>query len=110
MFHVHDRRRRWVAVLAALVTVFFLAPFTDMTSAQAAPAAGSGYWHTSGRQILDSGNQPVRIAGVNWFGFETSNHVAHGLRARDYKSMIDQMKSLGFIVTGQTVANARHPP
>ncbi|WP_328473877.1 cellulase family glycosylhydrolase [Streptomyces sp. NBC_00448] len=58
--------------------------------------AGTGYWHTSGRQILDANDQPVRIAGVNWFGFETDNHVAHGLWARDYKSMIDQMKSLGY--------------
>lgn len=33
----------------------------------------SGYWHTSGRQILDAVNQPVRIAGINGFGFETGN-------------------------------------
>src|SRR3954451_6124988 len=59
-------------------------------------AAGAGYWHTSGRQILDAAGQPVRIAGINWFGFETSNHVVHGLWSRDYKSMIDQMKSLGY--------------
>jgi endoglucanase len=59
-------------------------------------AAGAGYWHTSGRQILDSNNAPVRIAGVNWFGFETNNYVVHGLWTRDYKSMMDQMKSLGY--------------
>ncbi|WP_344659418.1 cellulase family glycosylhydrolase [Catenulispora subtropica] len=62
----------------------------------AAAAAGTGYWHTSGRQILDANNQPVRIAGVNWFGFETNNYVPHGLWSRDYKSMMDQMKSLGY--------------
>ncbi|MFF5498267.1 cellulase family glycosylhydrolase [Streptomyces aquilus] len=66
-------------------------------SAQAAEAAaGAGYWHTSGRQILDANGQAVRVAGINWFGFETSNHVVHGLWSRDYKSMIDQMKSLGY--------------
>jgi endoglucanase len=59
-------------------------------------AAGTGYWHTSGRQILDSNNTPVRIAGINWFGFETSNNVVHGLWTRDYKSMLDQIKSLGY--------------
>ncbi|MGW5196555.1 cellulase family glycosylhydrolase [Streptomyces spiralis] len=64
----------------------------DVTAA----AAGAGYWHTSGRQILDAAGNPVRIAGINWFGFETGNHVAHGLWSRDYKSMIDQMKSLGY--------------
>ncbi|WP_159666968.1 cellulase family glycosylhydrolase [Streptomyces mexicanus] len=67
------------------------------TAAQAGTAAaGAGYWHTSGRQILDAAGNPVRIAGINWFGFETSNHVVHGLWSRDYKSMIDQMKSLGY--------------
>jgi endoglucanase len=68
----------------------------NAAGAAAVAAAGTGYWHTSGRDILDSGNQPVRIAGVNWFGFETSNEVVHGLWSRDYKSMMDQMKSLGY--------------
>ncbi|MEV0095915.1 cellulase family glycosylhydrolase [Streptomyces sp. NPDC050738] len=66
----------------------------DTVTAAAAP--GAGYWHTSGRQILDAAGQPVRIAGINWFGFETSNYVAHGLWSRDYKSMIDQMRTLGY--------------
>ncbi|AZQ35546.1 endoglucanase [Streptomyces cyaneochromogenes] len=64
--------------------------------AVAAAEAGAGYWHTSGRQILDAAGQPVRIAGINWFGFETGNHVVHGLWARDYKSMLDQIESLGY--------------
>jgi endoglucanase len=38
----------------------------------------------------------VRIAGVNWFGFETANYVPHGLWSRDYKDMMNQMKSLGY--------------
>ncbi len=82
--------------LAAAVGVVLVASTVTAGPARAATTAGSGYWHTSGRQILDSANQPVRIAGVNWFGFETSNYVAHGLWSRDYKSMIDQMKSLGY--------------
>src|SRR4051794_5900729 len=64
--------------------------------AESAATPGAGYWHTSGRQILDAAGQPVRIAGINWFGFETGNHVVHGLWSRDYKSMIDQMKTLGY--------------
>jgi endoglucanase len=38
----------------------------------------------------------VRIAGVNWFGFETSSYVVHGLWARNYQDMMNQMKQLGF--------------
>ncbi|GHH06788.1 cellulase family glycosylhydrolase [Streptomyces lanatus] len=84
-------RRGLCAVVAAL-----LLPL-GASAAQAAEAeAGAGYWHTSGRQILDEAGQPVRIAGINWFGFETGNHVVHGLWTRDYKSMLDQMRSLGY--------------
>lgn len=61
-----------------------------------AQAAGAGYWHTSGKQILDANGEPVRIAGVNWFGMETSSYAPHGLWARNYKEMLDQIKSLGF--------------
>lgn len=91
-----------VAMTAALMAALALAGTAraavhrDTASTDAVAAAGTGYWHTSGRDILDSNNQPVRIAGVNWFGFETSNEVVHGLWSRDYKSMIDQMKSLGY--------------
>ena len=41
-------------------------------------------------------NQPVRIAGINWFGFETSKYVVHGLDVRSYKDMLDQIKSLHY--------------
>ncbi|MEU1511942.1 cellulase family glycosylhydrolase [Streptomyces sp. NPDC005811] len=92
-------RRAVCAAAAALL----LPLAAGAQSAQAAPAvpaaaadAGAGYWHTSGRQILDAAGQPVRIAGINWFGFETGNYVVHGLWSRDYKSMIDQMKTLGY--------------
>jgi endoglucanase len=81
-----------VALLAAAtlgVTYGTLRPIS-------ASAAGAGFWHTSGGQILDAANQPVRIAGVNWFGLETANYAPHGLWTRDYRSMLDQMKQLGY--------------
>jgi aryl-phospho-beta-D-glucosidase BglC (GH1 family) len=58
--------------------------------------SSAGYYRTFGNQILDANNQAVRIGGVNWFGFETTSYVAHGLWARNYKDMMDQMKQLGF--------------
>ncbi|MGY6020471.1 cellulase family glycosylhydrolase [Streptomyces spinosirectus] len=94
-------RRVLCAVAVALVLPLAGAGVTtagaaEAPAARAADAPGAGYWHTSGRQILDAAGQPVRIAGINWFGFETGNHVVHGLWSRDYKSMIDQMRSLGY--------------
>ncbi|MGW1963472.1 cellulase family glycosylhydrolase [Streptomyces sp. NPDC001935] len=94
-------RRALVAFLTAALAAFV--PFTVAVPAHAAAApsaaaavSAAGYWHTDGRRLLDAQNQPVRMAGINWFGFETSNYVAHGLWSRDYKSMIDQMKTLGY--------------
>ncbi|MDD2769089.1 MAG: cellulase family glycosylhydrolase [Methylococcus sp.] len=46
--------------------------------------------------IYDGNGRAVQLRGLNWFGFETADHVAHGLWARNWKDMIAQMKSLGF--------------
>ncbi|MFJ3672080.1 cellulase family glycosylhydrolase [Streptomyces sp. NPDC090106] len=88
--------RRALCAAALLLPLLAGAPAAQGAEAEVQAEAGAGYWHTSGRQILDAAGQPVRIAGINWFGFETSNHVVHGLWSRDYKSMIDQMRSLGY--------------
>ncbi len=60
--------------------------------------AQTGYWHTSGSQILDSGGKVVRIAGVNWYGFETTDEVVHGLWAQDYKFILNAIKNNGYNV------------
>src|SRR5882762_3876575 len=71
---------------------YFITKYTTKSS----NAASTGYWHTNGSQILDSNNQPVRITGIAWFGFETANYTVHGLWQRNYKDMLNQIKSLGF--------------
>jgi len=62
------------------------------------PGSGgaAGWFSTSGNQIVDAAGQAVKIAGVNWFGFESSNAAPHGLWTRGYQDMMDQMKELGF--------------
>ncbi|HEY3839396.1 MAG TPA: cellulose binding domain-containing protein [Bryobacteraceae bacterium] len=57
---------------------------------------GAGYWHTNGNQLLDSSNQPVRIAGVNWYGFEGTPERPQGLWAQDYKTILNAVKSNGY--------------
>ena len=59
-------------------------------------AQGAGYWHTSGNQIIGSGGHTVRIAGVNWYGFETTDQVVHGLWAEDYHTILNTIKSNGY--------------
>lgn len=60
------------------------------------PATTSGFLHVEGSQLLDDDGRVVRLTGVNWFGFETSNLSPHGLWARDYRSMLRQIADVGF--------------
>ncbi len=64
--------------------------------AELASTVGAGYWHTSGNQILDAAGTPVRIAGINWYGFETPDEIAHGLWAQDYRTIINDIAELGY--------------
>lgn len=45
-------------------------------------------------KIHNDQSQIISIRGINWFGFETTNHVPHGLWTRNINRMITQMKSL----------------
>lgn len=58
--------------------------------------AATGWFSTRGNQIVDAEGDIVKIAGVNWFGLESSNEAPHGLWTRGYKEMMDQMADLGF--------------
>jgi endoglucanase len=68
-------------------------------------AQGTGYWHTSGSEIVDANGDTVRIAGINWYGFETSNHLINGLWAQDYKTVLNTIKSLGYNVIRMPFSN-----
>ncbi|MEL6894048.1 MAG: cellulase family glycosylhydrolase, partial [Actinomycetota bacterium] len=59
-------------------------------------AAFGGDWSTSGSDIVTSNGQPIRIRGVNWFGFESDLAVAHGLWARNHRDLVALIAELGF--------------
>src|SRR2546422_1133573 len=71
--------QRWSSIL-------FLLPVVVLAVSGGAFAQGTGYWHTSGNQIIDSSGRTVRIAGINWYGFETKDQVVHGLRSEEHTS------------------------
>lgn len=75
------------------ITIADAAPVTEGD-----PAEGLmiGALSTSGNQIIDATGAPVRIAAVNWFGMETTTQAPHGLHARNWQDMMDQMKEAGF--------------
>ncbi|HEX2991421.1 MAG TPA: glycoside hydrolase family 5 protein [Anaerolineales bacterium] len=70
----------------------------------------SGYLHTSGSKILNSANQEVGLSGVNWFGFETEQNAPHGLWARNWKSVLNQIKHQGYNVIRLPFSNAMLKP
>ena len=48
----------------------------NTTAAEGGSPGEAGWFSTRGNQIVDDAGKPVEIAGVNWFGFEDSQHVA----------------------------------
>jgi len=94
-----------IALLASLsITAPSLAAGKPKTATPTSPAAPtptpptgiSGGFKTSGAKILNPSNGEFIIAGVNWFGFETRDSLAHGLWAVDYQIMINNIKAFGF--------------
>lgn len=77
-------------VRSPVLTASVTAPLDAAPTALKLPLA------TQGNQIVDANGQSVQLAGVNWYGMNTSAYVPDGLWARDYKSMLSQMKQIGF--------------
>jgi chitinase len=69
---------------------------TAVEGGSSSGGALSGPLSTLGNQIVNSAGQSVEIAGVNWFGLESTNMSPDGLWARNYKDMMNQMVQLGF--------------
>ncbi|WP_170134890.1 cellulase family glycosylhydrolase [Acuticoccus kandeliae] len=55
-----------------------------------------GPFTTRGATILDAAGNPAILNGINWFGLETDISAPHGLWARNWRTMMDDVKSLGF--------------
>jgi endoglucanase len=58
--------------------------------------AANGSWTTAGSRILDPIGNPFTIAGVNWYGFETTGYVAHGLYVHDYTYIVNEIRHYGY--------------
>lgn len=67
-----------------------------LIGAESQNGVSKNYLTTRNGDLYDAQGNKVRLTGVNWFGFETAMMAPHGLWARDCKSMLMQIKSLGF--------------
>jgi endoglucanase len=70
------------------ITCLSLASFT---SAQAITPP----LHTSGYQILDAKNHPVRLNSLNWYGFDEKEFVVGGLDKAPLATIISQIQKIG---------------
>src|SRR5439155_25832732 len=80
--------QRWTRIFLLLLAISVISA--------AAFAQGTGYWHTSGNQIIDSSGWMVRIAGISWYGLETKDQVVQGLWARYPHTILNAIKNPGY--------------
>lgn len=86
-------------IRALAIAAIFLTSVLASTAGQAVTTANAipgGFVNTQQNKIVDSQGREVRLIGLNWFGLETPDLAPHGLWARSYRDMLDQIASLGF--------------
>ncbi|MEU6840293.1 glycoside hydrolase family 6 protein [Streptomyces sp. NPDC046716] len=75
------------------------APSTKATQAsystKTAAADGDDWLHTDGAQVVDEQGDPVWMTGTNWFGFNTTERVFHGLWSANLETITRQMAERG---------------
>lgn len=77
---------------------------TDSSQASATPKAGTtnppdpagkDWLHVSGNQIVDEKGNPVWLTGANWFGFNATERVFHGLWSGNIEEITKSMADRG---------------
>ncbi|WP_093802843.1 cellulase family glycosylhydrolase [Streptomyces sp. Wb2n-11] len=89
---------------AGLLSVGGLAGATAARAAETAPvtedatngaAAGDDWLHTEGNKIVDANGDEVWLTGANWFGFNASERVFHGLWSGNITDITGSMAGRG---------------
>lgn len=84
-------RARVVAGAAALAAM--CAPLVVTPAAQAAP--NDDWLHVEGNAIVDESGREVWLTGANWFGFNATERVFHGLWSVNLESTVKSMADHG---------------
>ena len=66
-----------------------------LTSSPAAASGTADWLHTDGNRIVDSAGNEVWLTGANWFGFNTSERMFHGLWAANIEDITSAMAERG---------------
>ncbi|GIJ50712.1 hypothetical protein Val02_75980 [Virgisporangium aliadipatigenens] len=81
-----------VAVTAAVPGVY-IANAAEQPAVAAVPT--KDWLHVQGNQIVDEANNPVWLTGTNWFGFNASERVFHGLWSANITTVTKSMADRG---------------
>ncbi len=82
-------------LMACSLAILFTAAAL-FTGSQPSQAQSLDYLHTDGNRIVDAKGNQVILTGISWFGLETESFAPHGLWARNWESILDQIVKLGF--------------
>lgn len=90
--------KRILKVVSSVVVSIAVLAATVLPGCQvsAADTSSDDYLHVSGSQILDESNNPVRLTGIAWFGFETSSECFDGIWAANLEDVLDTVANRGF--------------
>ena len=68
----------------------------DVGGAKLQLSPANGPLRCVGSNIVDQAGEKVYLTGVSWFGMETGTFCPHGLWARNWQQMLDQIAQTGF--------------
>ncbi|NLT56568.1 MAG: cellulase family glycosylhydrolase [Actinomycetales bacterium] len=90
-------RRSGRARLAAAAVMATVAAVLPVSGSQTASAAvpENDWLHVQGNQIVDQAGNPVWLTGANWFGFNASERVFHGLWSGNVTEITKAMADRG---------------
>lgn len=71
------------AALFAVAASCMTSAFTGITSSAETDDCNDDWLHASGSRLYDMNGNEVWLTGANWFGFNCSENVPHGLYAAD---------------------------
>jgi endoglucanase len=71
-------------------------PVSAAQGAKFSTPTARGPFRAVNSNIVDQSGKAVYLTSVNWFGMETQTYCPHGLWARNWQSMLDQIASTGF--------------
>ncbi len=83
------------AALLAVAASFMTSAFTGFTTSAAVDDTNDDWLHAVGSRLYDKDGNEVWLTGANWFGFNCSENVPHGLYAADCDEFLSNVADKG---------------